>query len=220
MSRSSQKVARTPAQIAASRENGKKSHGPNDTSNTRFNAIKHGILGCFIRFDTDEDREVAGQLSDGIIAEWEPQTQSEHFYVERNVQCMWRLRLAEKRLWERPKNMDETYLLVMRYERDLSREITLAEGKLRELRREREQREEKLRRRRRFDETNPSGDDESGADELLDASAVETLRRLTRVFEVTGGASPEDQDMLKRAARTHLSLAVPKLEFRAQKAPA
>ncbi len=34
----------TPAQREASRRNGGKSHGPHDTSQTRFNALKHGAM--------------------------------------------------------------------------------------------------------------------------------------------------------------------------------
>lgn len=217
MSASSTKKPRTPAQTAASRENGKKSTGPNDTSETRFNAIKHGILCQFTRFQSDQDREVFTQLEDGMHNEWHPQTQSEHFYVERLTQCMWRMRLAARRQWKRDKMMIETELLMLRYERELGREITVCENKLRELRRQREE-QENAQRQAEFAETNPSAEAEAAAAELMDPAAVESLRRLTRVFEANGGASPEDGEMLKQAARTHLRVVVPRLEILAQKA--
>ena len=219
MPRSSPKKPRTPAQTAASRENGKKSNGPHDTSETRFNAIKHGILCQFTRLETDQDREVFAQLEDGMHNEYDPQTQSEHFYVERLTQCMWRMRLAARRLWKRESKMIETELLILRYERELGREITVCENKLRELRREREE-EENARRQAEFDETNPRAEAESAAAELLDPAAVESLRRLTRLFEVSGGGTPEDQELVKQAARIHLRVAVPRLEVLAQKATA
>jgi hypothetical protein len=42
------KKTRSDKQIAASRINGKKSKGPNDTRSTRFNATKHGLLAAGI----------------------------------------------------------------------------------------------------------------------------------------------------------------------------
>ena len=57
---STTKISRRPgppsaAQIAASRSNGKKGTGPRDTTSTKFNAIKHGLLAIGITELDDAD---------------------------------------------------------------------------------------------------------------------------------------------------------------------
>ena len=216
------KSTRTLAQIEASRENGKKSNGPKDTSKTRHNAIKHGILADVAYCQTEADREAFEALRAALIEELAPETQMEQFYAERIAQCMWRTRLIEKRM-AHPYLGSEQWHTFGRYDRMVSRELTIAEDKLEAL--------QTARRRSAgilpasqggshlsndSDETNPSagvGALESAAEADPGAAELESLRRVTRVFEIIGDLSDDDRNLLRSAARSHLATVMPELEL-------
>jgi len=198
----------TAAQVEAARENGALSHGPNDTSNTRYNAVKHGILADVVYCkDENEEYEFEALLA-GVMEEWDPQTQNEVFYTERIAQCMWRFRLIELRFCKNPGMGNEDLVLHGRYERHVSRELHEAEDKLTALQAGRVARESLS------DETNPSANPESrktASQPLPEAVAAESLRRVTRIFEIIGDLSDDDRTFLRTAARSHLATVMPKL---------
>jgi len=90
----------TPAQREASRRNGGRSHGPHDTSQTRFNALKHGLLSRQIHFLTQEDRDVYQELHDGLVEDLRPVGMLEAMLVERLASAHCRqMRAIELRAW-------------------------------------------------------------------------------------------------------------------------
>ena len=217
MARSHRKLKRSEAQIRASQENGKKSSGPKDTSKTRLNAIKHGILSDEAYCDSDAEVELYVAFEKGIFEDWGPETQSEHFYAERVAQCMWRLRLIQRRLTGKfarygfDKCGPEFLLLMARYERQVSRELTESEAKLRELQAERRAGEA---REGVSDETNPSdaaSPRPPGPAAEVWVSPDETLRCFTRAFEVMGKLPEKDQAILRTAALTRIAEVMPEL---------
>ena len=256
--------ARSEAQIAASRENGAKSQDPRDTTNTRHNAVKHGILSDVVYCKDDSERTAFEALLAGLTDEYAPQTQSEAFYTERIAHCMWKMRTLEMRIADRPGIGTDALPLIARYDRHISQELTQAETKLRQLQSERMQQECLL------DETNPSlssvatghqtcpslspvatshqtcppqpsaesPDAARGAGNPAcrplpsgtpsipgripqnrpywglqqpprsrkdpQATAAESLRRVTRIFELAGQMTEQDRAALKAAAHNHL----------------
>jgi hypothetical protein len=76
------------AKNSANRRNAKESTGPNDTSSTRHNAVKHGLLSAGITEldDVDGYRDTLGRLQERYFDELEA------FLVERIALCMVRLR--------------------------------------------------------------------------------------------------------------------------------
>jgi hypothetical protein len=101
----------TPKQIAASRANGQKSHGPTTSegkAKSRYNALKHGIHAqSQIMFETAEDlAELAAELHD----QYNPADSTERFLVDTLINNEWRLRrlrTVEADLWQTGVN---TYL--------------------------------------------------------------------------------------------------------------
>ena len=90
----------TPAQREASRRNGGKSHGPHDTSQTRFNALKHGLLSRKICFQSQEDRQVYQELHAGLVDDLRPVGMLEAMLVERLASAHCRqMRAIELRAW-------------------------------------------------------------------------------------------------------------------------
>jgi len=59
--------------ISANRRNAKKSTGPNNTTSTRFNAAKHGLLAAGITEldDADEYQNTLSRLNQAYLAELE-----------------------------------------------------------------------------------------------------------------------------------------------------
>ena len=79
---------------SANRRNAKKSTGPNDTTNTRLNATKHGLLSVGV---TElDDAEGYHSLLRDLIAEKNPQGPTETFLVRCIVLCMVRLQRAKR----------------------------------------------------------------------------------------------------------------------------
>jgi len=75
----------------ANRANAKKSTGPKDSSVTRYNAMKHGILSREILLD-GEDRESLEQLGKRLRRELAPAGEMEQILVDRIISSTWRLR--------------------------------------------------------------------------------------------------------------------------------
>jgi len=85
------------SRTTANRRNSKNSTGPNDTSSTRFNAIKHGLLSAGITEldDAERHRAVLRDLID-LIKEKDPHGPVETFLVESAALDMVRLRRARR----------------------------------------------------------------------------------------------------------------------------
>ena len=90
----------TPAQREASRRNGGKSHGPHDTSQTRFNALKHGLLSRKACFRSEEDRLAYQELHEALVEDLRPVGTLQAMLVERLASAHWRhIRAVELRAW-------------------------------------------------------------------------------------------------------------------------
>ncbi len=82
------KKSTSDAKVSANRRNAKKSVGPNDTSSTRFNAVKHGLLSAGVTEidDAGDFRETLRRLGVAYLEELDD------FLVERIALYMVRLR--------------------------------------------------------------------------------------------------------------------------------
>jgi hypothetical protein len=96
---------RTTKQIAASRANGQKSHGPvtqEGKANSRYNALKHGIHAeSQVMFD--ETAEALAELAAELHEQYSPADATERFLVDTLVHNEWRLRRlrrVEADLWQ------------------------------------------------------------------------------------------------------------------------
>ena len=81
-------------QIHANRRNAKRSTGPRNTTKTRFNALRHGILAqkAFISNGLGhEDEKVFNELLEGFYASLEPEGALVSWSVEKLVELAWRL---------------------------------------------------------------------------------------------------------------------------------
>ena len=81
------------AKIEANRANAQKSTGPKDTSLTRLNAVKHGLLSNEVLMK-DEDGEALAGLGERMRQELLPQGELENILVDRIVSSVWRLKRA------------------------------------------------------------------------------------------------------------------------------
>jgi hypothetical protein len=75
----------------ANRRNAQKSTGPKDTSKTRFNAIKHGLLSESVNV---YDAEILQPILERLRVELQPKTAVEDMYVDRIALYMTRLQRA------------------------------------------------------------------------------------------------------------------------------
>ena len=84
---------RSAAQKLASRVNGAKSKGPNDTSRTRYNGVTHGL--CSVN-PTLPGEDPAGFQAEnkGWFDDWQPLTHTRAVLVARAASLSWRLRRA------------------------------------------------------------------------------------------------------------------------------
>ena len=90
----SQDPVSSDKRIAANRENSKKSPGPRNTTSTRFNAVKHGLLASGI---TElDDAEGYRALLDLLIEDKKPAGVIEDFLVESISLEMVRVRRARR----------------------------------------------------------------------------------------------------------------------------
>ncbi len=79
----------TEAQTQANRENSELSTGPKDTSNTKFNALKHGL--CSKGFVNDKENEEYSLLFEELKANLGPKTIIQHIVIERIAIALWDL---------------------------------------------------------------------------------------------------------------------------------
>ena len=98
----------TDAQFEANRKNAQKSTGPRDTSKTRFNAIKHGVLSSQMHLSDEEWIEFQG-LRDSLVEALQPKGILQEFALDELVSLRWRHRrlVANAEATSRsPKGMD------------------------------------------------------------------------------------------------------------------
>jgi len=81
------------AKTKANRRNAKKSTGPKDTSLTRLNAMKHGILSKELVLDGESKKELE-RLGKSMRLELVPEGEMELLLVDRIITSTWRLRRA------------------------------------------------------------------------------------------------------------------------------
>lgn len=82
-------------QIVANRKNAKNSTGPKDTSLTRLNALKHGILSDEVVLKGEKKRELE-ELGTKLRQELAPKGELEMLLVDRIVANIWRLKRTLK----------------------------------------------------------------------------------------------------------------------------
>ena len=86
-------VTRSPAQQAASRANGARSHGPTtDAGKARaaWNGTRHGLRGGPFTLLPGEDREAFAALHAAVTSDWGPRDPYERRWVMELVAAMWR----------------------------------------------------------------------------------------------------------------------------------
>src|SRR5471030_1691046 len=86
----------TERQIAANRQNAKKSTGPKTEDGklrSRKNAFRHGLTAQTV-ISLVENADEYADLETLLIADYEPQTTIERLLVERLASLLWRLRRA------------------------------------------------------------------------------------------------------------------------------
>ena len=140
----------SPAQQEASRRNGAQSHGPQDTSHTRFNALRHGLLSEGLVFTSEEQQRRFIMFHHDLVADLGPEGPLEDLLVERLATCYQRLGRAAQLIafWSLPSpeqrtaiyegalvvnfdllqqaNLTTTGATLIRYERALDRELYTA----------------------------------------------------------------------------------------------
>ena len=93
-----QKKSVTDAVRAANRSNAQSSTGPRTErgkSNSRHNALRHGILARKVVLDTDEQRAEFRELRHACKKEWCPERLTEKFLVEEIAILFWKLGITE-----------------------------------------------------------------------------------------------------------------------------
>ena len=91
----------TIKQIEANRRNALKSTGPRSPeakAAVRMNALRHGLRARTVVLPAENSQEFH-QLCNDLETEWQPQSRTEHFYVEQMAISQWKLtrvELAEK----------------------------------------------------------------------------------------------------------------------------
>src|SRR5262249_61912360 len=84
----------TVKQVAANRENAKKSTGPRTAAGkhkSRRNAVRHGLTAETI-IDVLEEAADYEALAAAISADFRPATNFEHYLIARLISVLWRLR--------------------------------------------------------------------------------------------------------------------------------
>lgn len=85
----------TKKQLIANRKNAKKSTGPKDTSLTRLNALKHGILSEEVLLNGEKRKDLE-ELGRRLRQELAPQGELEIILVDRIISSIWRLKRTLK----------------------------------------------------------------------------------------------------------------------------
>lgn len=78
------------AKVLANRENALKSTGPNDSSLTRFNALKHGLTASRVVVTSYESPTEYEALVEALRQDFQPQTSIEELLVQQMASCQWR----------------------------------------------------------------------------------------------------------------------------------
>ena len=78
-------------QRTANRKNAKKSSGPRNTSLTRLNALKHGLLSKEVLIDGEKKKDLE-ELGKRLRQQLTPQGELEVILVDRIVSSIWRLK--------------------------------------------------------------------------------------------------------------------------------
>ena len=81
----------TQKQLLANRKNAKRSTGPKDTSLTRLNALKHGILSEEVLLKGEKKKDLE-ELGRRLRQELAPQGELEIILVDRIISSIWRLK--------------------------------------------------------------------------------------------------------------------------------
>jgi hypothetical protein len=122
----------------SNQENSRLSTGPRDTSQTRFNAVNHGILSSEVLIRNGlgkEDRNLFEAIRAQLIDDLQPVGEIEEFLIEKIVINMWRSRRLmtyETEVWEQATNavsavpkltkLSSAMHSVQRYESHISRQ--------------------------------------------------------------------------------------------------
>ena len=108
---------RTPAQIAASRQNGAKGRGPRSAAGkaaSAQNARKHGLTATTAALLPDEDEAAFASHCEAIEAEHAPQGPTERALVGQLALVLWRMRRVEalevEVLTARERRVSENYV--------------------------------------------------------------------------------------------------------------
>ena len=86
-------ITRSPAQQAAARTNGARSHGPTTEAGkarSARNGTKHGLRGGAFALLPDEDHEEFAALYAAVTADWSPRDAYERRWVRELVASLWR----------------------------------------------------------------------------------------------------------------------------------
>lgn len=83
------------AKVEANRKNAQKSTGPKDTSLTRLNALRHGLLSKEVLIEGEDEGELE-ELGKRLRMELTPQSELENIFVDRIVSSTWRLKRAAR----------------------------------------------------------------------------------------------------------------------------
>src|SRR5882724_7775672 len=87
----------TIKQIEANRRNALKSTGPRTPeakAAVRMNALRHGLRARTVVLPAENSEEFH-QLCNDLETEWQPQSRTEHFYVEQMAISQWKLTRVE-----------------------------------------------------------------------------------------------------------------------------
>ncbi len=90
---------RTPAQIAASRNNGRRSRGPTTDAGKRrssLNALKHGLRSAAIRSLSKQEELGAEALTAAVLDRLQPADEAERELADAIIAALWRLRRARQ----------------------------------------------------------------------------------------------------------------------------
>ncbi len=85
--------------LRANRRNAKLSTGPRDTGNSKYNALKHGLLSkaaIIRRGEAKEDPLELTALVDALRKDFEPVGTMEEILLDRIAACYWRLRRVQR----------------------------------------------------------------------------------------------------------------------------
>ena len=131
-------------QQEANRQNAQHSTGPNTPEGkaaVRFNALTYGLRARNLLLPSDDPEEYK-QLWAGLEAEWQPQTDTERFYLETMSTSQWLLaRMAkhERRVSEHELSLEKQFTLLERISTlraRLERSFTTAMHELKQLQKE------------------------------------------------------------------------------------